>query len=734
MTYSYHPRAASLITMLLMLLAIAKAQSTEAPLRAMRAADTLALATAYVQAKGKSQTLREGAYSVNAIDVRSQIGSLTTLSDLVGHSSGINIRTEGGLGADYSLSVNGMAGNSIRYFVDGVPLQVRGEGVDLSNFPVNTVERIEIYKGVVPAFLGGDALGGAINIVTKRERSNFIDASVSAGSFSTYRADLNSQLRIGKSPIVVRPQLNIDYSKNDYKVHGVEVWDDQRELYDTVSRKRFHDQYFSAIAQLEAGVERTPWADQCYVGASYSYKRKELQTGAVQTIVYGKAQTQGDAFGLQARYQKRNFIIQNLSAQLSLSHTWDHSVVIDTAFRRYDWNGHYTISQRNETNGKSRQMRHYKRPLTTARANLTYEITPQHRLTLNYLLTRTGNRRYDTATDYYTDTHDYDATFTPSNDVLAKHVIGLGYDQSLLQGRMANTAFVKDYINHVDVEQSDLAWITHSDRAARHTVKNNIGYGMGSRFCLREWLTLKLSYERAIRLPQAKELLGNSTTIYPNLSLNPERSHNINAGLFGTMRFSPVSSLYYEVGGFYRITEDYIHLSINEADGTAQYENLKDVTTRGVEGEVRFRYADWLTCSANASYQESRDMERYLDSGNQSATYRNRVPNKPWLLANAELTLTKKDLLWKSTKLRFNYSYQYVHWFYLTWEGYGYRPAKSRIPTQHLHDASISYSWRGERFTLTLACHNIFDQLCYDNFRLQKPGRSLMAKFRLYLR
>lgn len=727
-------RTICLLASMLMLIVSAKSQSSEVLTRTTRAADTLALATAFVQAKGRSQMLREGAYSVNAIDVKAQISSLTTLTNLIGRSSGINIRSEGGLGADYCLSINGMGGNSIRYFVDGVPLQVKGNNVDLSNFPVNSVSHIEVYKGVVPAYLGGDALGGAINIVTKKEYRNFVDASVSAGSFGTYRTDLNSQFRIGRSAFVVRPQFSVDYSRNDYKVHGVEVWNEMGERYDTVSRKRFHDQYFAAMAQLEGGVERTSWADLFYVGASYSNKQKELQTGTVQTIVYGRAQTRGDAFGVQARYNKRDFLMQGLTTQFSLSHTWDHSVVIDTAFRRYDWNGNYVLSQRNETNGKSRQIRHYKRPLTTARANLTYEIIPQHRVTLNYLLTRMGNRRYDTVSDYYTDTHDYDVAFVPSNDMLAKHIVGLGYDQSLLRGRMANTFFVKDYINHVDVGQSDLSWITHSDRVARHTVKNNIGYGLGSRVSLCQWFAPKLSYERAVRLPQAKELLGNSTTIYPNLSLNPERSHNVNVGAFGTISVSPLSSLYYEVGGFYRITEDYIHLSINEADGTAQYENLKDVTTRGIEGEVRFRYADWLVCSANASYQESCDMERYLDSGNLSATYRNRVPNRPWLLANAELTLTKGDLLWKSTRLRFNYNYQYVHWFYLTWEGYGYRPAKSRIPTQHLHDASISYSWRNERFTLTLACHNIFDRLCYDNFRLQKPGRSVMTKFRVYLR
>lgn len=696
--------------------------------------DEVELSPVFVLAKSNSQVLKESAYSANSLDVKSRISSLSTIADVIGHSAGVNIRTEGGLGSDYNLSINGMSGNSIRFFVDGMPLSSKGNNVDLSNFPINLIDRIEVYKGVVPAYLGGDALGGAINIITKREFCNFIDASLTAGSFSTYRADFNSQFKTGRHGIIVRPQFNVDYSKNNYMMHNVEVWDEIKEDYDTVSRRRFHDKYFSVMGQVEAGVERTSWADQFFVGASYSNTHKELQTGSVQTIVYGKAQKNGDALGIQARYRKRDFLTEGLLAQASLSHTWDHTEAIDTAFQRYDWNGNYIVSSRNETNGKSRQFRHYKRPLTTVRANFAYALGEQHDISLNYMLTRTGNRRYDTVTDYYTDSHDYDVSFTPSNDVLEKHIIGLSYDQSLVKGRMANTFFVKDYVNHVDVEQNELYWITHSDKVARHTVKNNVGYGMGTRYKVKEWLAMKLNYEHAVRLPQAKELLGNSTTIYPNLSLNPEKSHNVNAGVFGMVNFTPLSNLYYDFNGFYRITEDYIHLSINEADGTAQYENINDVTTRGFEGELRYCYDDWLQCSANASYQESLDMQKYLDSGNISATYKNRVPNKPWLYANGELTLIKNGLFSRSDKLRFNYLYQYVHWFYLTWEGYGYRASKSRIPNQHLQNMSLTYSWAHERYNLTIACDNVFDQLCYDNFRLQKPGRSFMAKFRVYIR
>ena len=54
--------------------------------------------------------------------------------------------------------------------------------------------------------------------------------------------------------------------------------------------KRFHDGYFSLLAQVEAGFVNKSWADAFFVSASYSKTDKELQTGSVQNKVYGMAE------------------------------------------------------------------------------------------------------------------------------------------------------------------------------------------------------------------------------------------------------------------------------------------------------------------------------------------------------------------------------------------------------------------------------------------------------------
>ena len=222
--------------------------------------DSVALSGVTVTGKSRAQRLREGILTVNAIDVQSVAGSISSLNALVDRTAGVKLREEGGVGSDFDLSINGMSGNSVRYFIDGVPLDTKGSGVTLGNLPVNLIDRIEIYKGVVPTWLSSDALGGAVNIVTNRRRKNYLDVSYGAGSYHTHKADLNGQWSMANG-LTIRPTFGINYSKNDYMMKGVEVWDEESREYISVNRRRFHDDYFSVIGQLEVGFTDKWWAE-----------------------------------------------------------------------------------------------------------------------------------------------------------------------------------------------------------------------------------------------------------------------------------------------------------------------------------------------------------------------------------------------------------------------------------------------------------------------------------------
>ena len=685
--------------------------------------DTLQLSNATVTAKSREQRLREGAFAVGALNIRLQASTLQSLTQAIDRTAGIRIREEGGVGSEFDLSINGMSGNSIRYFLDGMPLDAKGTGMTLANLPVNIIDRVEIYKGVIPASFGSDALGGAVNIITSSRARNYLDFSYGIGSFHTHKADFNAQYTGKKTGLVFKPVLSANYSKNDYLMRDVKVRNEDRTAFVIKDLPRFHDDYLSLFGQLEAGVQDRSWTDAFFVSASVSKIDKDVQTGATQDHVIGMAERHTLSYNVAARYEKADFLTEGMRLHASVSQTWDHSQTIDTTYRRYYWDGSYIDGGYSEIRRRGKTLRHYQRPMTVARTNLSYRIAEGHDLALNYLLTRAGNKQTDT----------WDKDFEPTDDVLAKQIICLSYDQSLLSGRLNNAFFVKDFVNHLKIGQNEMPSTTGADKVKGSDTQNYVGYGAGSRYLLFEELAVKGSYEHSIRLPISRELLGNGSTIYANVALKPEISDNFNLGLFGTFDLGGGHTISYETNGFVRLVDNYIRATVMETESMMQYVNVDAVHIKGVDGEIRYDWAGKLHIAANASYDDSRDMRKYTQSGDLSVTYRNRTPNRPWAYANTEVSYTFSNVVLTGSRLRLTADYQWVHWFYLTWEAFGSASTKSKVPTQHLTNASLLYSWHEGRYNVSLECTNLLDALAFDNYRLQKPGRAFFLKFRLFL-
>ena len=685
--------------------------------------DTLVLQNATVTAKSREQKLREGAFAVGALNIRLQASTLQSLTQAIDRSSGIRIREEGGVGSEFDLSINGMSGNSIRYFLDGMPLDAKGTGMTLANLPVNIIERVEIYKGVIPVSFGSDALGGAVNIVTNRSRRNYLDFSYGIGSFHTHKADFSAQYTGKKTGLIFKPVISANYSKNDYLMRGVKVRNEDRTAFVIKDLPRFHDDYLSLFGQMEVGVADRSWADAFSVSASVSKVDKDIQTGATQDRVIGMAERHTQSLNVSARYEKVDFLTDGMQFQVSASHTMDHSQTIDTTYRRYYWDGSYIDGSYSEIRSRGKTLRHYHRPLTVVRSNLSYRLAEGHELALNYVFNRAGNRQTD----------DWDTDFVPTDDVLAKHIAGLSYDQSLLSGRLNNAFFVKDYVNHLMIGQNELPSTTGANVVQGSDTKNYVGYGLGTRYLFFDPLAVKGSYEHSVRLPISRELLGNGSTVYPNVALKPEISENFNIGLFGTVDLGGGHSISYEMNGFVRLVDNYIRATVTETESMMQYVNVAAVHIKGVDGEIRYDWAGKLHVAANASYDDSRDMRKYTQSGDLSVTYRNRTPNRPWTYANTEVSYSFYDVGLRGSRLRLSADYQWVHWFYLTWAAFGSASTKSKVPTQHITNASLLYSWHANRYNVSLECTNLLDALAFDNYMLQKPGRAFFLKFRLFL-
>ena len=151
-----------------------------------------------------------------------------------------------------------------------------------------------------------------------------------------------------------------------------------------------------------------------------------------------------------------------------------------------------------------------------------------------------------------------------------------------------------------------------------------------------------MSYERACRLPNVDELFGDDDLESGSVTLQPEQSHNVNLNISYTLR-SGLHHLLVEVGGIFRDTRDYIQRNVISVGGGrfgASYVNFGRVRTYGLNSSLRYDLGHRLSAGANFTYMDVRDnMPLAQDGVTRNYGYRDRMPNLPYLFADADLTL-----------------------------------------------------------------------------------------------
>ena len=143
-------------------------------------------------------------------------GEQKDLPDLLKMVPGVHVREVNGKGQYTTVSVRGSTAAQVGVFVDGVLFNLGGDAAaDISTIPVHNVERIEVYRGYIPARFGGTFMGGVINIVTKRPTKANVQASFGKSSFGGYKGSLQIDAPLGGGALMV--SINRDQSEGDFK-------------------------------------------------------------------------------------------------------------------------------------------------------------------------------------------------------------------------------------------------------------------------------------------------------------------------------------------------------------------------------------------------------------------------------------------------------------------------------------------------------------------------------------
>ena len=658
--------------------------------------------------KSQGEELRDSARAVTVIDTKEARERTADLGEVLSRAQGIQVRRSGALGSATRFSLNGLYDEQIRFFLDGVPLELAGWGLGVANVPVELVQRIDVHRGVVPVSLGADALGGAVDLVTDPSWVDRAAASYQVGSFGTHRASLTARARDERTGAAAGLSVFFDHADNDYVVVA-KVPDDHGTPHPTRVR-RFHDAYTAAGANGEVGIVDRGIVRRAMLRVFATDYTKELQHNIAMTVPYGDAQYGETARGISADVALEEGVWKARALAGLTPRELDFD---DRGTKIYDWIG-TPIGER-PMGGEVDRAAYRRLHQTGAFGRLTLERALGDRHTLRLAVAPTSTRRTG---DDFLDTNPDGRDPASARSKLTQLVSGVEHE--LRVGRVHNVAFAKHYAMWTDAEemQPGFRFTPLAQRTQR------FGLGDGVRYALTKHLALKASYEWATRLPSVDELFGDGLLVEPNLELAPERSHNVNAGA-RYERETSRGDVALEGNLFARLADRMIVLLGD--DRFFMYQNVFAARIAGVEGTASWvAPRRWATLDGSFTVQ---DLRNASSEGTFGAFEGDRIPNRPWLLGALGGSLRAHDLVRDGDELILFGSTRYVREFFRSWESAGLRQFKQVVPSQLVHSAGLSYAARGKTpIVTTVELQNLTDARVYDSYGVQRPGRALYVK------
>ena len=677
---------------------------------------TVEMKEVMVTARSEIRKLKESAMPISVIGQRQLQGTATNINDVLARTVGVTVRNTGGLGSASRISLRGLEGKRMGMYVDEVPMSQLSNFVALNDIPTNMIERIEVYKGIVPYKFGGSALGGAVNVVTKEYPPVYFDFSYELGSFNTHQVSTVFKRTDHKTGLQLGIGGAFSFSKNNYKMTLANL--DNRIV------ERDHDKFSKVMAGMSVKATKW-WFDEVKWELIFLKTRQEIQ--GIDLDV--REAYNHSVSGLTTLALKRkNFFLDGLDFDFDIGYFIGKYGLNDKASNRYDWDGNklpavspYGGEQNNfPSDGRNRSNE------LTSKLNLGYTIDKHHGVNLNVYFDRNSLHPNDSLMDKALG---FQSNFPSKMKTLTT---GLSYDLTLFDGRFQNAFTLKNFIFSSHSRSIDV----YSVRAPEpvKVSKSYFGFSDAFRYKFTDDLMLKASFNSEVRIPTSEELIGNGYSILASPALKPERTSGVNLGMLYRHLKQDGGLVEIELNGFYNQLKDMIRFTPDMIPTMARYRNFGSVRTRGVELDIKGDVCPVLYLYANGTYQDLRDV-RKLTPGTtvENPTYMKRIPNVPYLLANFGAEFHKENLFGgKEQNTRFLFDASYVHTYFYDFEVSRYQDKK--IPSALTMDAAIEHSFKNDQWVLTIKVKNLTNRRVVSEFNRPLPGRYIGVKVRYLLK
>ena len=664
-----------------------------------------------VSGKSIAHQKKEESMPVTVIDMSNMRGTVSNVQDILAKTVGVTLRTSGGVGSSSRISVRGLEGKRIGFFIDELPMSEQTDYLDINDIPVDMIDRIEIYKGVVPARFGGSSLGGAINIVIREYPDKYADLSYGYESFNTHKAQ-----GVFKRNLKARGLV--------FGIGGGYTTSDNNYTFDSPYREglritRNHDKYHKYIVGGSFKAKKW-WFDEVELEPVVVKTYKE-----VQGIEYDIREAYSESLmaGLANKLNKDNFLTEGLNFDMFNGLVLTKMNFIDKATRRYEWDGtsYPTPSRYGGEVGYNFPSDSDDQKLSFInKTNLEYIINERHSFNFNSVFSiAKGTPKDELKTLSLGKQVNFDSR-------MHSWVSGLTYDLRSLNDVFLNSLTVRYYQYTMHTQMAPLFVPGKYDVDLE---KNNWGVNNALRYRFLPSLMGKLSAGYEVRIPSESELLGDGIGVVPSADLLPERNASANLGLLFDLTGKHPTNAQIEMNFFYMYLQDMIRYTAGLIG--AQYQNFGEMRTLGVEFEAKADVLPSLYAYVNTTYQDLRDTRDYEPASTvPNPTKNKRMPNIPYLMANAGMEFHRENLFGGSgqnTRLFADVAFveEYFYDFELT------QLQKRRIPRSTTIDIGFEHSFLNNKLFISGKLRNVTNEKTLSEFNRPLPGINGGVKIRV---
>lgn len=710
-----------------------------------------------VVGKTVSRRLKESPLAIEVLSLTPLLNKGGNMVEVLNRMPGIALRSEGSIGDPINYSINGLDKKAIAVFKDGIPVSFYGHTFDASHISSNMFDRVEIYKGVLPLYLGADALGGGLNFVSRQPKRSELSVSLEVSAFNTQRYGINYYMPFSKSGIYTGANISYTESDNNWKIDVGRPAPNAgpgNYIYDGTVKARLKNNGVNIYnGEYYIGIKNKKWADDLRftILNNWIYRRvnhipgvEQLRKSANAMFVFLEEKGINGILSY-----KKNFFKNKLKTDLVLGYSKANIAFKDTISVDTDRFGNIrSFKYSHELTGKGAQAKELiasdldlEYTFKATRFNATYDVLPKHQLQLNHIYTNTKRVGTDPIGGKATSVRPQNLgevidiyTFPATHE---KSVTAFGLESKFFENKLQTIFAYKLYRRRAE-GYSTYARDYRQQNMGVETSENS-GWMAGVSYKpTRKWL-LKASFENTTRLPDDEEVFGNSQWLKSSFDLVPEQSKNTNLQLQYIGKERGAGAWKVSIAGFYRQTENYIALYSDIP--YYYYKNVAlgyGVRVRGIDFDFAYQPFTFFSFGMNGMYMEKNEQYKgkiYKEKGGT-------IWDTPPILGNMNASFYWDDWFQKGSHIEFYWYWNYVHRHSLTIigmdkdllfkkipESSGNWSPISGEPYQINQTIGVGYTFAKPKISVTVECKNIENRLLYYD-GMEGPGRTFHLKLR----